>query len=207
MKTNITILLFSTLILLFTSCNNSEEKKVNTVTTETPKPDSVVVTKGPIINIEDTIAINQTVLCIKDSALTVESMMAKLANIYTVKLAEAIKSNKILVTGAPIAWQTMQKNAYFFEAGLPVSKAPSKFGKGMYVKNTSADSAIVAHFWGPLAQTKSAYDALTESLTDKHKTKADQYEIYKGTQFTTIGDDPYKQQTDIVVTYKSVKSK
>jgi hypothetical protein len=207
MKTNISTLLFSITILLFTSCNNSNETKVPTVNPETPKTDSVIVNKGPIINIEDTIAINQTVLCLKDSALTIESMMAKMENIYAVKIADVIKSNKLLVTGAPIAWQTIQKNAYFFEAGLPVNKAPTKFGKGMYIKNTNADSAVIAHFWGPLAQTKSAYDALAESLTDKHKTKADQYEIYKGTQFTSLNDDPYKQQTDIVVTYKSLKSK
>ncbi len=161
--------------------------------------------KGPIINLEDTIEKKFVLLCLKDSSKTREGMNQKLSAIFNVKLPEAIKSNKLTIMGDAIAWHTTQKNAFFFEAGIPVNKAPTKMGKALYMKNTAGDSALIAHFWGPNELNKSAYEALEEMLKDKHKTKAGSiYEIYIGNPFVTSKEplDLYKLQTDIVLPYK-----
>ena len=214
--TFITLSLFVTLISL-SNCSskketNSENKIVaesspsNKIEKETPK------TKSAIINIQDTVEVSQTVLCIKDSASTIEGMHKKLSTIYNSKLQETIKANKLTITGSPMAWQTILKTAYFFEAGIPVDRTPTKMGKGMYMKNTGADSAVVAHFWGPHDLTKSGYDAIEEKFAETHKIKSTTiYEIYKGDHFPTNNEaiDFYKLQTDIVAPYRKtiVKSK
>ena len=194
------------------SCGGGKEKDA----TEVAKKDTVAAkpelpkAKGPVINIQDSLEVNQIVLCLKDSSSTVEGMYAKLSTIYNIKLQETIKAGKLHVMGSPMAWRTMQNDAYFFEAGIPVDRAPGKMGKGMYMKNTGTDSTIVAHFWGPLDQTKSAYDAVDERLVDIKKTKSSSaYEIYRGNYFLANNEavDFYKLQTDIIVPLKKVKYK
>lgn len=203
MRTLLSTLSLSAMLLLSCSSNTETKAKTTNIPTQASKSEKSVPTKAPIINIEDSVEIKRMVLCIKDSSKNMEGMNVKLADIYNIKLAEAIKVNKLKITDSPIAWQTMQKGAYFFEAGIPVDKKPSKMGKGMYMKNTGGDSALIAHFWGPAELRKAAYDALNEKLKDEHKTKnGSSYEIYQGNHFAADKNDPYKLQTDIVVPYK-----
>jgi hypothetical protein len=210
MKKALSTLFFAAIICTFVSCSGSDAKTENTNTKNTDTTAEVGVvektqTKGPIINIQDSTEVKQIVLCLKDSSATIEGMYQKLSTIYNVKLQETIKAGKLQVLGSPMAWQTMEKDAFFFEAGIPVDKAPSKMGKGMYMKSTGEDSAVVAHFWGPLNLTKSAYEALAEKLTDVGKTKSNaSYEIYKGDFFpaNNAAVDFYKLQTDIVTPFK-----
>jgi effector-binding domain-containing protein len=196
------------LLILNTSCNNSKEKAAPTIATVDNKKIEVLPTnpqKGAIINMQDTVEIKRTVLCFKDSSKTREGMYAKLADIYNKKLHDAIKANKLIITGAPMAWHTMQKAAYFFEAGIPVNKAPAKAGKGMYMKNTGGDSVYVAHFFGPNDLTTEAYDAIKEKAKENHKVTSDAYEIYIDNPFviTTEPLDLYKLQTDIVWPFRN----
>jgi hypothetical protein len=212
MKKLLSTLFVATIICTFVSCSGSDTKTENTNTkgkdADTTTEVEVVEkaqTKGPIINIQDSTEVKQTVLCIKDSSATIDGMYQKLSNIYNVKLQETIKAGKLQVLGSPMAWQTVEKDAFFFEAGIPVDRTPSKMGKGMYMKSTGDDSAVVAHFWGPLNLTKSAYEAITEKLTDVGKTKSNaSYEIYKGDFFPANNAvvDFYKLQTDIVTPFK-----
>jgi effector-binding domain-containing protein len=214
MKKILSTLFSATIICTFASCSGNDAKTENATTKNTDTTTEVEAvettqTKGPIINIQDSTEVSQTVLCLKDSSTTIEGMYQKLSNIYNVKLQETIKAGKLNVMGSPMAWQTIEKDAYFFEAGIPVDKAPSKMGKGMYMKNTGSDSAVVAHFWGPLNLTKSAYDALAEKLTDAGKTKSNaSYEIYKGDFFPSnnAAVDFYKLQTDIITPFKGYKA-
>jgi effector-binding domain-containing protein len=195
--------------ILMIGCGGSNEKaipeKKETEKTEKTVTQDVATTKAPIINLQDTIALKQTLLCIKDSATTKERLYTKLCDIYNTKLADCMKANKIKATGNPMVWHTKQKTAFFFEAGIPVDKAPNKPGKGMYMKSTSNDSVFVAHFFGPNELSAVAYDALNEKLTDLHKKKVgDSYEIYFGDYFTTTSTpkDFYKLRTDIVLPFK-----
>jgi effector-binding domain-containing protein len=209
MKTNTST--FYAMLLLFIALGCKEKKAVKPSTSQkeekSQKTESklVVSQKGPIINLQDTIETKKMVLCIKDSSKTRVGMNQKLANIYNSKLPEAIKANKLSIVGDAMAWHTTQKNAFFFEAGIPVNKAPAKMGKGMYIKNTGNDCALIAHFWGPNELNKSAYEALAEMLKDKHKRKTGNgYEIYIGNPFNVTKErlDFYKLQTDIVLPYK-----
>jgi effector-binding domain-containing protein len=210
MKKVLSTLFSAAIVCTFASCSGSDTKTDNAITSNNDTTSEVEVvekaqTKGPIINIQDSTEVKQIVLCLKDSSATIEGMYQKLSNIYNVKLQETIKAGKLQILGSPMAWQTVEKDAYFFEAGIPVDKAPSKMGKGMYMKSTGEDSAVVAHFWGPLNLTKSAYDALAEKLTDAGKTKSNaSYEIYKGDFFpaNNAAVDFYKLQTDIVTPFK-----
>jgi effector-binding domain-containing protein len=196
------------LLILNTSCNSSKEKAPPTIATVDNKKMEVLPTnpqKGAVINMQDTVEIKRMVLCLKDSSKTREGMYSKLIEIYNKKLPDAIKANKLITTGAPMAWHTMQKTAYFFEAGIPVNKAPAKPGKGMYIKSTGGDSVYVAHFFGPNDLTIGAYDAIKEKAKENHKVTAAAYEIYINNPFviTTEPLDLYKLQTDIVWPFRN----
>lgn len=206
-----TLCAIATLCTIFSCTSNKDSDKNTAKISDTTNSASTVIetpiAKAPIINIQDSMEIKLNVLCIKDSASTVEGLYLKLSKIYNIKLQEVIKTNKLNVMGSPMAWQTIEKNAYFFEAGIPVDKTPAKMGKGMYMKNTGDDSTVLAHFWGPQNLTKSAYDALSEKISDMKRNKTSStYEIYKGNYFDTTNAvvDFYKLQTDIVMPFKGI---
>ena len=201
--------LLITTLLFATACNNNrDEKKIKEEPKkETPKAEEPVVEtkRGPVINIGDTLSVKRMVLTMKDSAATMQRVSMKLGQIYGVKLAATIKKNNLKMTGAPVAWYKGQKAPYFFEAGIPVDKKPSKLPAGMYIKQIGIDSVVVAHFYGPYDLIPQAYDALKEWLKNHRKTvKGAPYEIYVDAPIDTAGKpkDPYKIQTDIVFSWK-----
>ena len=167
--------------------------------------DSGKAMKGPIINIIDTIELKRIVLIVKDTAATSAGMSAKLNDIFNRKLPAAAQSANVKITGQPMAWYKSQKAYYSFEAGLPVDKAPAKAIKGISIKRTAGDSALVAHFFGPYELTTAGYEALNEMIKERGKKKASAaYEIYVKNPFEVTKEktDPYKWQTDIVMPYK-----
>lgn len=205
----IPILIFTFLI---SGCNNSKSKNINTETKkDTPikiaiKTEQPTITKkAPVINIMDTLSIKQLVICIKDSAANNQRIAGKLAIIYGVKLAAVIKKNKLKVTGAPIAWYKSQKAPFFFEAGIPVDKRPSKLPAGVTIKQIGTDSVVVAHFYGPYELTSQAYTALQDWMKDRKKRSIrPPYEVYVDDPIGKDGKlkDPYKVQTDVVFTWQ-----
>ena len=205
------LLLLTTLSIL-SACHNSN----GTTTTVEVKPDTMVKTivhkeeipvpkKAPIINITDTVSVKQMVIVMKDSAATSNGIATKLALIYGVKLAAIIKTNKLKVTGQPMAWYKTQKPPFFFEAGIPVDKKPAKLPLGASLKQIGTDSITVAHFYGPYDLTGQAYTAVQDMLKDrKKKTTQAPYEIYVDDPMDKSGKlkDPYKVQTDIIYTWR-----
>jgi effector-binding domain-containing protein len=200
------LLLATTTLALALSCtsndnNKSSENNVKKNNDSPKKEEAIVVNKAPIININDTIIPKQFVVCMSDSANSMERIGPKLATIYSVKLSEFFKKNKLTPSGAPIAWYKTQKAPYYFEAGSPVAKAPTNLPKGFFVKEISADSAVVAHFFGPYNLLSQGYTALQDWMKDNNKkAKAASYEIYIGDPIGKDGKpvDPYKVRTDIV---------
>jgi hypothetical protein len=199
--------IFSTTFL----CNCGDTKEKSTTTSIEKNDTAKIITpietvqKAPIINLEDTIDVKRTLICIKDSSATREGMYAKLQNIYNVKLPDCIKANKLTIIGSPTAWHTMQKKAYFFEAGIPVDKTPTKTCKAVYTKSINNDSTFTAHFFGPNDMIAGAYEVLNEKLKDSKKSRLGAiYEIYYGNQFAVTAEpkDFYKLQTDVVLAYK-----
>jgi effector-binding domain-containing protein len=198
---------FIAAIIGLTACNNNDTKteKANTdtaKTTVTAKPAEKVPTEKPaIINIVDTITTKSIVIYMKDSATTFERISLKLGTIYGIKLGEVLKKNGLKMAGAPMAWYKSQKAPYFFEAGVPVNKKPTKLPAGVFVKEINADSAVIAHFYGPYNLLPQGYDALKEWMKDEKKTaNGATYEIYIGDPMDKDGKllDPYKVRTDIV---------
>jgi len=85
---------------------------------------------------------------------------------------------------------------------------PAKLMKAFFVKEIGADSALVAHFFGPYEITGVAYDALKERLVSQNrKAVSAPYEIYVSDPIDEKGNlkNPYKVQTDIVMPYKKIK--
>jgi len=165
--------------------------------TETKKP--------PIINITDTLSVKRTVLYIRDSAATVERLWIKLPEILGFKLDAVIKKNKIKVTGRPMVWYITQKPPYFFEAGIPVDKRPSRIPGHVKVRDIGVDSVTVAHFYGGYDLLPAAYEALTDHISSrKRKLTGRPYEIYVDDTRDKDGKmkDPYKVQTDVVFPWK-----
>ncbi len=201
--------LLITLLFFLFACNENGQKNnvtskddVKTTTTDTAK--SIVETttqKPPIINIVDTIAAKSIIVCIKDSATTFERVSIKLAEVYGVKLAEILKKNGLKSTGAPMAWYKSEKAPYFFEAGMPVNKIPTKLLNKAFIKELKTDSVMVAHFYGPYNLLSLGYDAIKERLVDENKIAIGApYEIYISDPIDSTGNiiDPYKVRTDIV---------
>jgi hypothetical protein len=214
MKTTLYTPLLLVSFAILTSCGGgdkastetSTEKAADTKTEKTENPSTETSTqKAPIVNISDSLEQRENVICIKDSAATEEGLTAKLKSIFGTKIPEILKANKMKADGYPMAWFKNQTAPYFFEAGIPVDKAPAKLGKGMYMKTTTFDSALVAHYWGPNNLKSQGYDALKERLAENKKTKiSDAYEIYKyAFDSTQVETDPYKLETTLVMPYKS----
>lgn len=188
------------------SCKANKEKENDTgPSVKKVKISKPVVKKAPIINIIDTVEIKRNLLCVKDSAATNEILIAKLTDIFTNKLPAVISAGKLKIMGAPVVWYQSKKAPYFFQAGLPVDKAPVKISKGLFMMKTGSDSAYLAHFFGPNELTGLGYDALTDMLKENKKRKTSSaYEIYIDNKFLEGNKkkDPYKLQTDIVMPFK-----
>lgn len=198
--------------ILSWNCNSGKNEKPLTpekiiykvdTSAHTGKP--AVAKKPPIININDTIAIQQIVIYMKDSARSSERIGLKLTNIYNKVLPDVIKKNNLTKTGSRMAWFKNSSAPFFFEAGIPVNKKPAKLPKNVFVKNIGGDSAVVGHFYGPYELTYEGYDALREWLKDnKKKASGAPYEIYIGEPIDSKGKpaDPYRVQTDIVFPHR-----
>ena len=208
-KTDLLILV--ALLTLAACSNHTEEKKTETEI----KKDTAIIKKvkappaetkrPPIINITDTLSSKRIVLYIKDSAASMDRISMKLAQIFGLKLGAVIKKNNIKTSGQPMAWYHSNKAPYFFEAGLPVDKKPSKLPSNIYVREMGVDSVVVAHFYGGYELLPQAYDALKDWIKDHKKTmKGKPYEIYVDDPIDKDGKmkDPYKVQTDIVFPWK-----
>lgn len=197
------------LVLLLMSCNNGSDKKADPVkadssskkkatTVNQPAPNTK---KPPILNIVDTVSSRRIVVCMKDSAANYDRIAIKLAQIYGPKMAEVFKKNKIGPAGAPMAWYRNQKAPYFFEAGIPVNKRPAKLPRGVFIRETNADSVIIVHFFGPYDLIPQGYAAVKDWMKETKKSAlGEPYEIYVTDPIDKKGKpvDPYKVQTDIV---------
>jgi effector-binding domain-containing protein len=200
-------------ILCF-ACNGSAEK---TNTAEAPKTTAdtakapeksagdsadAPAKRAPAINIFDTLAVKKIVLCMKDSAAAMDRIGMKLGAIYGGKLAKCIKDNKLTVTGAPMAWYKTQKAPYFFEAGMPVDKAPAKLPPGVFVKELPAGNVMIARYFGPYEMMGMAYEAAADRMKSGNiRADGPPYEVYIGDPM--IQKDPYKVQTDVVFPVKA----
>ena len=205
---NIILIIFCMAVILSWNCNSDKNDKkpvspetiIYKIDTSSHK-DGQVTKKPPIININDTIAVKQIILYMKDSARSSERIGLKLNNIYEKTLSDIIKKNKLVRTGSKMAWFKTSSEPFYFEAGIPINKAPAKLPKNVFIKNIGGDSAVVAHFYGPYELTYEGYGALREWLKDqKKKASGAPYEIYIGDPIDKTGKaaDPYRVQTDIV---------
>ena len=204
------LILYLTFLYSLSACNGdktkeSEKAKTDSSTTKKKSgkntPPIVAAKKPPIINITDSVSVKRIVVCIKDSAANYDRIAAKLANIYGAKLAEVFKKEKLKPMGSPMAWFKNHKAPYFFEAGIPVNKKPSKLPKGVFVRETRADSVILVHFFGPYDLIPQGYDAVKEWMKENGRTaRGTSYEIYITNPIDKKGKpvDPYKIQTDLV---------
>lgn len=201
-------------IISIASCNNNKDKSESKTVKDSAKVKEKEEAKKepepeyqrpPIINIVDTLAPKRIVAFMKDSASSHERVGAKLVAIFGTKLNEYLKKNNLKPAGAPMAWYRKQKNAFFFEAGIPVNKKGSKAVKGIMVKETAAGKVIIAHFYGPFDLLPKGHDAIKEFMKDNKKVAAGApYEIYLTEPVDKDGKpvDPYKVQTDIVYPIK-----
>jgi effector-binding domain-containing protein len=191
------------------SCNNdkadqkksvAEEKKVNSKDSVKPNQSTTASVKPPVLNIIDTVSLRRIVLCLKDSAATMEGVGTKLAAVYG-KVSKIAADGKCNISGAPMAWYKTQKAPYFFEAGLPVDKKPVKIPAGLIVKEIGQEPVMVAHFFGPYDLLPQAYEALKDWTNSQKKVmNGEPYEIYVGDP--AVQKDPYKVQTDVVFPIK-----
>jgi hypothetical protein len=209
------ILVSGAVILNIYSCNGGD-KKTATTKVDTTKPAAVVAAKEKekektpaekpaIINILDTISAKAIVVYMKDSAASYDRIAGKLGKIYGLKLGEVLKKNGCKMAGPPMAWYKTKKAPYFFEAGVAVNKKPAKLPAGVFVRELTTDSALVAHFYGPYNLLSQGYDALKDRMKDKNKSlRSDPFEIYVGDPMDKDGKlmDPYKVRTDIVFPFK-----
>lgn len=202
-------LLLMILVTVFIVSSCGEDKKESVTAIKPPvvikKDSSTQPMQAPIINIIDTVALKYTVLYMKDSAASSVGISEKLSKIYSKSIPELLAKENIATNGPPIAWYKTNSAPFFFEAGIPVEKKPSKLPKGFYVRDIGGDSAVIAHFYGPYSITNMGYDALAEWAKDNKKRKSGApYEIYVSDPLDEKGKaiDPYRLRTDIVFPHK-----
>ena len=201
-------------LLLLVSCSNhtdtDNKKAATTADKDSVTAQPVIATatetqRPPIINITDTLSEKRLVIYMKDSAATVERIGLKLPQILGFKLDAVIKKNKIHATGRPMAWYNSNKAPYFFEAGIPVDKKPTKQPSNVYIREIGVDSVTIAHFYGNYNQLSLAYEAVEDWLKSHKKSlRGKPYEIYIDDPSDKDGKmkDPYKVQTDVVFPWK-----
>jgi len=200
------------ILLLAAGCKNKDQDSVKNepepviYKTDTSEiPENKTINRPPIINITDTISEKYMVLIMKDSASSSERIAIKMANIYQKILPELIKQQKLEIAGPRLAWYKTSSPPFFFEAGIPISGKPLKLPKNISVKNIGADSAVIAHFYGPYSLTFQAYEALRDWMKSYKKSSAGApYEVYIGEMYDNNGKaiDPYRVRTDIVFPHK-----
>ncbi len=206
------LLLSSITVQLFAACSSNDEKKADPELKkdtgskkEAPATPATETKRPAIINITDTLSSKQVIMYMKDSAATIERLQLKLGEIWTVKLGAVVQKNKIKTIGHPTAWYKTNKAPYFFEAGIPVDKKPAKFPANVFIREISADSVTVAHFYGSYDLLPQAYEAINDWMKG-HKKKLDgkPYEVYIDDPMDKDGKmkDPYKVQTDIIYPWK-----
>ncbi len=206
-------LLVSFLPVLIASCGSGEEEKVVVdpseiqYKTDTPAAaQQLPENRPPIINIVDTVSLKYVVLLMKDSVSSSERLGYKMDSIYNKVLRKVISDNNLQVTGPRIAWYRSSSAPFFFEAGIPVNKKPSKkLPKNISIRNIGGDSSVIAHFYGPYPLSFQAYEAVREWMASgKKKSKGMPYEIYVDEPVDTNGvlKDPYRVRTDIVFPHK-----
>lgn len=205
------LLPFLALCLWLSACHNGDQPS-----SKNPGKDSTAAKdkkpavkkddrKPPIINITDSLQLKRIVICMKDSAASQERISMKLGQLYGVKLPEIIKKEKLKVTGQPLAWYHSSKAPFFFDAGIPVNTRPAKLPGNMFIRETKADSAVIAHFFGPYDMMAKGYEAVREWMKDNKKMPGGEpYEIYITDPIDKNGKpvDPYRVQTDIVFPVK-----
>lgn len=197
-------LVFSIFLFSCTGGNENTQKERPTILLKNNKPKGKLDTvnrSAPIINVSDSISTPFNIIYIKDSAKNNVRLSQKLAKIYSEKLTECIKKNKLKVMGAPIAWYKTQKAPFFFEAGIPVDRKPTMLPKTINYKRVSSGQVMIAHFYGPYEETVQAYQILKQMIKEKKKSpSAAPYEIYVDDPIGKDGNplDPYKVQTNIV---------
>lgn len=198
------------ILAVLQSCHSEGKKespaKKDSSTKKEAAPANAPAARPPIINITDSVQPKRIVLYMKDSAASFERVGPKLGLIYGVKLAELIKKEKLKATGAPMAWYHSDKPPFFFEAGIPVAAKPAKLPAGVFIRETTADSATIAHFFGPYNLLSQGYEAVRDWIKSRNKiSTAAPFEIYVGDPMDKNGKpaDPYKVQTDIIFPVKS----
>lgn len=201
-------LLISALVLVSCADKNKKETPApekGRIRTEVKKEAATKTQRPPIINIVDTLSPKMTVAYCSDSAASFDRIGLKLQKIYGSTLPEYIKKNNLKATGFNMAWYRKQNAPFFFDAGIPVSKAGSKPVKGVQIRQVNAGKALIVHFFGPFEMLPQGYDAMKEWMKENKKSPAGpSYEIYITEPVDKNGKpvDPYKIQTDIVFPIK-----
>ncbi len=202
------IVFFICILAFFNACKNKDTTAVTKdhvpviyKTDTSALQNNRSLNKPPVINITDTVSIKRMVLVMKDSAVSSERIGIKMSDIYRKILPEIIKKQNLQVTGPRMAWYKTSSPPFFFEAGIPVDKKPVKLPKNIFIKMIGTDSAVVAHFYGPYAQTFLAYEAIRDWMKFyKKRTAGEPFEVYIDEMYDKSGKavNPYRVRTDIV---------
>ncbi len=182
---------------------DSNHKKQNSDTLRSVRMKEHDVARGPVINISDTILEKTNFLCIKDSAANQKILVQKLIYLHDTILANALLKYKLKSIGSPLAFYKKKVAPYFFEAGIPVNNKIKISSKTFYYKTLPQGKAIVAHFFGPKDLLNIAYGSLDTYITDQKLVRSgNSFEIYFPPAASKEKNNPYKQQTDIVIPVK-----
>ncbi len=199
------------LLLVFSACNNADDRKKAEGDAAAPRPVVAVVPnnktppRAPIINITDTTRPKQIFIYVKDTAATQAELNTKLANSFSERLAAFFDKQNFKFVSHRVAMYMSRNSPYIFEAGYFVDKAPAKLPKNIFSKILPAGKVVLAHFSGPYELSSSVYTAADEYFADrKLKPSAEPYEMYVDDPLDENGKpkDPYKVGTDIILPYK-----
>lgn len=179
------------------SCSN--EQKAQPPPRVIYKQDTVV--ERVVVNITDTVFPQTFLVCKRDTAYTVDEINEKLNVSFKTLLPVMAARNGMQITGPRFAWYRNESLPLIFETGLAVDSDKGKLPAPFFQRTIKADSAYVAHFYGPYSGVAIAHQELQKKMRlANKKQKMPPFEIYVDEAYDSLGKpkNPYRVLTDII---------
>lgn len=150
--------------------------------------------KKPSAYIEEAWVDTMTILCIKDTAVSMADISRAIGAGYG-ELFTYINQTG-LQPGRVMAFYITYKPPIIMKTAVEVNRVPDKLAGRIRVDKIPAGSAIIAHYKGPYEKVEFAYNAIADWLK-QHKKEAARppFEVYLNDPATV--KDPYELRTDV----------
>jgi effector-binding domain-containing protein len=150
--------------------------------------------RKPIVSIEESRIDSMSLLVIKDTVGSYDSLQLKLgkdySQIFSFVFQQGLHPGKTLATYFSFA------NPVAFETAVEVNRFPERALGRIEFKKTEAGKVVIAHYQGPYSQVSMAYDAIRNFMKVSGEEPIDHpFEVYLNNP--SLVKDPFDLKTDL----------